>query len=757
MPSDTIVSSPSETIKKFEASLQIIKNQLEKDLKCSKSQENFIDYMEKLLVDYQNEIDKLNEKILVLYRFKGSFLRNKNSNDTIDMAQQPGSSRLSLPENQTTIQKHGIKENLDIIFDARNRFERLVLDIYPRANARAINAENRVNNPPINLNMAAVNRQQIYLNIQTALAQISPYLGQEPPDDYCNRIERAIGYADTMIADANHANVKTFTDAHKADIYKSKMAGKYLLIPPQHADNNIDTPVRFRVWLGAKYQQEMVENQQLAIQRLSEEKFMPFDTSKTYKTRIRPLLLANDLYKKVSNMVSAKPVQSKKNIKVNSNEELADRIDKLSINKALLKGFEAGVHAVVKSSKYRCSNCNRTEHNSCKCPRKKKSNFKKSSKNKKGKINTVTLDLGSDSGSDTNSSSGDDSGSDSENTSSDAESDHSLNIHKKLNEKFGTITTPLFQPEAETSKTSADFEDDEFIDDPMEIDFVQRKEPATDVVTTKCKIKRLIIPAATVNPGANFLIISKNIAKRLKLDIDTREKHDLRGIATVPTESLGIVRNVPINFAQDKYDYNLLTSKRELKLIYNGKENEIPLLCMTEGTILKGYKPLHAPAGFSLDTDNSTLAEQVPKDIFIAESKAEIITKSKKIKSLESMIKILEVSEPNHLVSAPSNNNISKYFIRRKSMDQAGKINNIISDYTDDKSIAEQWLKEPTSKPEFPRVDTVIIPKPKNYMSLLIESNAKMRPSLEALPLPIGGIGAIPVVASSLMSPSDSG
>ena len=120
----------------------------------------------------------------------------------------------------------------------------------------------------------------------------------------------------------------------------------------------------------------------------------------------------------------------------------------------------------------------------------------------------------------------------------------------------------------------------------MEIDFVQRKEPATDVVTTKCKIKRLIIPAATVDPGANFSIMSENIAERLKLDIDTREKHDLRSIATIPTESLGIVRNVPINFAQgcticsdfavvkypkpmlilpntllDKYDYNLLVSK----------------------------------------------------------------------------------------------------------------------------------------------------------------------------------------------------
>jgi len=38
-------------------------------------------------------------------------------------------------------------------------------------------------------------------------------------------------------------------------------------------------------------------------------------------------------------------------------------------------------------------------------------------------------------------------------------------------------------------------------------------------------------------------------------------------------------------------------------------------------------------------------------------------------------------------------------------------------------------------------------------MSSLIESNSQMRPSLEASPLPIGGIGAIPVMTSTLMSP----
>ena len=116
-----------------------------------------------------------------------------------------------------------------------------------------------------------------------------------------------------------------------------------------------------------------------------------------------------------------------------------------------------------------------------------------------------------------------------------------------LNRKFGTITTLLHLQNSD-SKTSADSEDDEFINNPMKIDFVQRKESATDVVTVKCKIKCLVISAGTVDPGANFLIMSEDISKRSKLEINTKEKHDLRGIATTLTESLGIVRNVPVNF-----------------------------------------------------------------------------------------------------------------------------------------------------------------------------------------------------------------
>ncbi|CAG8673865.1 3547_t:CDS:2 [Ambispora leptoticha] len=105
------------------------------------------------------------------------------------MAQQPESPRLSLPENQATIQNHRIQREVDnirryfqspttitptlndivnylnIFSDAGNRLERLVLEIYPRANARAINAENRV----ADLQTQLTNLQTQLANSQTQL------------------------------------------------------------------------------------------------------------------------------------------------------------------------------------------------------------------------------------------------------------------------------------------------------------------------------------------------------------------------------------------------------------------------------------------------------------------------------------------------------------------------------------------------------------------------------------------------------------
>ncbi|CAG8687612.1 5993_t:CDS:2 [Cetraspora pellucida] len=196
-------------------------------------------------------------------------------------------------------------------------------------------------------------------------------------------------------------------------------------------------------------------------------------------------------------------------------------------NKKELKNYEDD------SDEDLADHMNKTEHTSHKCFRKKKNRSKK-----KDNVNKVTLDSGSDINNSSSSNFGSDSkiGSDAMNSSSESESDYSINIHVSKAKK----TKPVLDiPKSEK---------EEIINNPMEIDFVQKKDPAMDMVTTNCKIKQLVILMATVDPGANFPIITKDIAKCLKLIIDTKEKHDLSEIATAPIEFIGIVYNAPVTF-----------------------------------------------------------------------------------------------------------------------------------------------------------------------------------------------------------------
>ena len=91
-------------------------------------------------------------------------------------------------------------------------------------------------------------------------------------------------------------------------------------------------------------------------------------------------------------------------------------------------------------------------------------------------------------------------------------------------------------------------EEEESLDDPMEIDFVRRKEPATSLATIPCKIKHLKIPALVLDSGAEPPITSEDIVKRVNWPIDKSEKYDLSGVVTVPTEFISIACNLPITF-----------------------------------------------------------------------------------------------------------------------------------------------------------------------------------------------------------------
>ncbi|RIB00123.1 hypothetical protein C2G38_2051877 [Gigaspora rosea] len=120
-------------------------------------------------------------------------------------------------------------------------------------------------------------------SIAPLIAKIPNYSEQIPPDEWYQRINQILTLPSITAA--------AFDNLLRADILKSKMAGKYTTIPAQHAGNNIDTPARFIVWLHHKYQTETVGTQQVATQRLAQEKFLPFDNPEIYEARIRPLLL----------------------------------------------------------------------------------------------------------------------------------------------------------------------------------------------------------------------------------------------------------------------------------------------------------------------------------------------------------------------------------------------------------------------------------------------------------------------------------
>ena len=85
------------------------------------------------------------------------------------------------------------------------------------------------------------------------------------------------------------------------------------------------------------------------------------------------------------------------NYNYDSIEDLRQQFEQLDINQAKLAQI---IHAVLKSSQYKCSKCGKTGHNSRNCSKNKKKNksshSNKSRSKKKGKINLATKDSNSE-------------------------------------------------------------------------------------------------------------------------------------------------------------------------------------------------------------------------------------------------------------------------------------------------------------------------------------------------------------------------
>jgi len=138
-------------------------------------------------------------------------------------------------------------------------------------------------------NMADARYLPVLTMIASVLAKTKPYIGQEPPDDYLDRLIQSISFAQGHMTVLENTNAGDFDDAVKCNIFKAQMGGKYLPVPAQDPYNrnaNINSPATLRVWIRSHYQQEIVGSRQSAFQRLTQKKFLPTDSPDTYEKRI---------------------------------------------------------------------------------------------------------------------------------------------------------------------------------------------------------------------------------------------------------------------------------------------------------------------------------------------------------------------------------------------------------------------------------------------------------------------------------------
>ncbi|CAJ0836604.1 3475_t:CDS:2, partial [Entrophospora sp. SA101] len=289
------------------------------------------------------------------------------------------------------------------------------------------------NNQPINNpNMAEDRRLPILKLMAPALAKFQPYIGREPPDEYMDRVIQSWAYLEGHMTVLENANAGDFDDevsvTNIPPVISQLETDSRQLQNKLHSDND---SIRAEIKSMIKSELALVptppQSTQSTSQRHEGQLLRPsqMEPGKIYRDPHLRLndqewLRMDDATDRLSALAGPSYLQT-----------FMDTISKggmseLSINKAIAKGISQGIKAVHDnnvSSQHRCSNCYSLGHNSRKCPYPRKRNRKnrKSRSKKRGSVNKVAVDSGSDTNSSDNDSS--DNNSDSENSSSELESD----------------------------------------------------------------------------------------------------------------------------------------------------------------------------------------------------------------------------------------------------------------------------------------------------------------------------------------------
>ncbi|CAJ0648872.1 16522_t:CDS:2 [Entrophospora sp. SA101] len=454
--------------------------------------------------------------------------------------------------------------------------------------------------------MADDRRLPVLKLIQPALASFPPYIGQEPPDDYLDKVVQSWAFAEghmtvsvanippvfsQLETDSRQLQNKLHSDNDSIRAEIKSMIKSELALVPTPPQSTQSTSQRHEGQLLRPSQMEPGKIYRDPHLRLNDQEWLRMDDATDRLSALAgPSYLQtfmDTISKEVMDRITPFLPNKKNNTPNNDDmDEITKGMSELSINKAIAKGISQGIKAVHDnnvSSRHRCSNCYSLGHNSRKCPYPRKRNRKnrKSRSKKRGSVNK--------------------SGSKKRQSLESPIQRSSQKIQKKsgtiIDSQIRKIILAMFNdPEViETIKNNInntnlsmtrrvapkgpakpDFtakqgtsclnyreptpeipesdDEEETLNDPMEIDFVRRKEPTTSLATIPVKIRRLKIPAMCLDSGAEPAINDKSsVSDQISQETDS------------------------------------------------DKDDNITL------------EEWHAPVRFIPDSDDSSLAEQVPK------------------------------------------------------------------------------------------------------------------------------------------------
>ena len=139
-------------------------------------------------------------------------------------------------------------------------------------------------------------RLQALQAINTELAKIPNYVGQETPSDYLKKIDQIISALYNVTTDgvpmANDRANAFLTDDFKLDVYKSKMGGKFSPIPTHYpAGTALNTIANFMTWLNDRFRLETFGTRQTALIGLMQEEYTSADNPDSFERKMRPYLI----------------------------------------------------------------------------------------------------------------------------------------------------------------------------------------------------------------------------------------------------------------------------------------------------------------------------------------------------------------------------------------------------------------------------------------------------------------------------------